>query len=104
MDKARVVIQELEKGFTLIQSNTENWISFWIIDPHGEDVKSFSSSARARIWWEINMKKVLNQERAESPKKLKARNEARKLVKRMGLNFDKLSNEEQEEWIGEVLQ
>ena len=103
MDKRKTVIEKLEKDFTLIQTNFENWISFWIVDPHGEDIKSFPSSARARVWWESNMKIILNQERAESPERLKARNEARKLVKRMGLKFDKLSKHEQDEWIEEIL-
>lgn len=103
MDKgiSTKIIKELEKGFLIVQTDIENWISFWIKDPHGEDVKSFTSSYKAQVWWDFNRKFLL--ENSDTPAILKARKEARKLVKQMGINFNKLSKEEQDEWIEECL-
>jgi hypothetical protein len=95
------VVRELENGFTIVQTNYEGWISFWIKDPHGEDVETFASVARAMKYWEE--KGGIMVDKSESPERLKAHKEARKLCKRMGINLDSLSKEEQEEWIEECL-
>ena len=94
-------IRTLGKDYYLIQTDYEGWISFWIIDPHGEDVKSFSSVQRALDWWQVKKKEMLNE--AESPKWRKARREAEKLVKKMGGNFDLMPQEEKDGWIKECL-
>jgi hypothetical protein len=98
MDK---VIKDLSSGFKIVERSYEDDYYFWIVDGHRNDVKTFSSSTRARKWWELNMKDLT--EKSESPARLKARKEVKKLVKRMGINFDKLTTKEQEEWIQQVI-
>ncbi len=95
-------IKWLEKDYTVVQTEYDaGWISFWIKDPHGNDVKSFSSSSKALKWWESNKEKLLKD--AESPAWRKARREAEKLVRRMGGNLSLLPEDEQKEWIEECL-
>ena len=95
------LIKVLSKDYKLFQTDFENWISFWIIDPHGEDVKSFASVQRAMDWWEVNKKEIL--EESETPEWRRARQEATKLVRRMGVSLDSLPKEEQEQFIRECL-
>lgn len=95
------IIRELEKGYKITQTDFENWISFWIIDPHGEDVKSFQSVKRATDWWEVNKKEL--SEKSETPEWRKARQEAAKLVKRMGFKLELLPEDEQKEFIEQCL-
>ena len=92
----------LQKGYTLVQTEYDpGWISFWIKDPHGEDIKSFSSVKKAMDWWDMSKDERL--EGAETPAWRKARKEAEKLVRKMGGDLNTLPAEEQKEWIEECL-
>ena len=96
------IVRELEKGYTIIQTEYDpGWISFWIRNPHGEDVETFSSVKRAMDWWELKKKEILKV--AETPAWRKARKEAEKLVKRMGGDLYSMPPEELREWIKECL-
>ena len=93
------VIKHLEKGYQLIQTNYEGWVSFWIRDPHGDDIETFASVKRAMDYWKMNKKDILSG--AETPEYRRAKNEVKKLVRRMGGNFDLMPKEEQNAWIKE---
>jgi hypothetical protein len=97
------VIRTLERGYVLVQSDTRGvslggvagWISFWLVDKNGERIKSFASVQRADNWWELNKDNMDEQFDANVER------EARSLVRRMGIKWDKLSLEEKQEWIDE---
>ena len=98
------VIKMLEDGHTLIESDARDvefcgvagWISYWIVDKNDERVETFASKARAERSWEMN-KDNLSPVYDRDAEKL-----ARSLTRKMGIKWEKLSEEEKKEWMAEV--
>ena len=85
----------LQKGWTIqeVDSTMQDlmgvpgYVSYWIVSPHGEQVKSFSTKNAAREYWRAHIKEFMVDQ-----------DKGRKLAEECGLNWEELDDFERDSW------